>query len=386
MSDKNFKVFMLIKILVLLPIFYIAIYFENTFGKRFYTIILIFIVYMILGVIRRKLCNKYSTLFMSFFIDILLIFLLEYNSRFLINYFLHSFYIVIILEASLTLKRDRSSIVGIVAVLISLIKSIMLIYYKSNLANISEMAFFALVNILTLIVTNFAQYNKEEKEKKELLYKELLKAHKKLKEYSDRVEKLTIIEERNRIARDIHDTLGHKMTALIMQLEMSSYMIDENPKKAKQLIEEAKKQAREGLLSIRKVVETLRINDNLSQGIDFIKQMADEFSKKTGTDIKLKIKGNQIKIPSNINTVLYRIIQESLTNAVRHGKATKINIEIVFKENSVNFCIRDNGIGVDNIKEGYGLKGIRERVEHFNGKVKFESRGGFEVKGYLPIS
>ncbi|QIB27272.1 sensor histidine kinase [Caloranaerobacter azorensis] len=386
MSDKNFKVFMLIKILVLLPIFYTAIYFENTFGKRFYTIILIFIVYMILGVIRRKLCNKYSTLFMSFFIDILLIFLLEYNSRFLINYFLHSFYIVIILEASLTLKRDRSLIVGIVAVLISLIKSIMLIYYKSNLANISEMAFFALINILTLIVTNFAQYNKEEKEKKELLYKELLKAHKKLKEYSDRVERLTIIEERNRIARDIHDTLGHKMTALIMQLEMSSYMIDENPEKAKQLIEEAKKQAREGLLSIRKVVETLRINDDISQGIDFIKQMADEFSKKTGTDIKFKIKGNQIKIPSNINTVLYRIIQESLTNAVRHGKATKINIEIVFKENSVNFCIRDNGIGVDNIKEGYGLKGIRERVEHFNGKVKFESRGGFEVKGYLPIS
>ncbi|SHH75073.1 Signal transduction histidine kinase [Caloranaerobacter azorensis DSM 13643] len=386
MSDKNFKVFMLIKILVLIPIFYTAIYFENTFSKRFYTIILIFIVYMILGVIRRKLCNKYSTLFMSFFIDILLIFFLEYNSRFLINYFLHSFYIVIILEASLTLKRDRSLIVGIVAVLISLIKSIMLIYYKSNLANISEMAFFALINILTLIVTNFAQYNKEEKEKKELLYKELLKAHKKLKEYSDRVEKLTIIEERNRIARDIHDTLGHKMTALIMQLEMSSYMIDENPEKAKQLIEEAKKQAREGLLSIRKVVETLRINDDISQGIDFIKQMADEFSKKTGTDIKLKIKGNQIKIPSNISTVLYRIIQESLTNAVRHGKATKINIEIVFRENSVNFCIRDNGIGVHNIKEGYGLKGIRERVEHFNGKVKFESRGGFEVKGYLPIS
>ncbi|WP_427338348.1 sensor histidine kinase [Caloranaerobacter sp. DY30410] len=386
MSDKSFKVFMLVKILVLLPIFYTAVYFENTFGKRFYTLILIFIAYIILGVIRRKLCNKYFTLFMSFFIDILLIFLLEHNSRFLINYFLHSFYIVIILEASLTLKRDKSLIISIVAVLVSLIKSIMLIYYKSNLANISEMAFFALINILTLIVTNFAQYNKEEKEKKELLYKELLKAHKKLKEYSDRVERLTIIEERNRIARDIHDTLGHKMTVLIMQLEMSSYMIDENIEKAKQLIEDAKKQAREGLLSIREVVETLRINDNIPQGIDFIKQMTDEFSKKTGTDVELKIKGNQIKIPSNVNTVLYRIVQESLTNAVRHGKASKVDIEIIFKGKSVNFCIKDNGIGADNIKEGYGLKGIRERVEHFNGKVKFESRGGFEVKGYLPIS
>lgn len=386
MSDKSFKVFMLIKILILSLIFYTAVYFENVSGERFYTLILIFIAYIILGVIRRKLCNKYSALFISFFIDILLIFLLEHNSRFLINYFFHSFYIVIILEASLTLKRDKSLLISIITVLVSIIKSIMLIYYKSNLANISEMAFFVLINVLTLIITSFAQYNKEEKEKKELLYKELLKAHKKLKEYADRVERLTIIEERNRIARDIHDTLGHKMTVLIMQLEMSSYMIDEDIEKAKQLIENAKKQAREGLLSIRKVVETLRINENVSRGIDFIKQMVDEFSKKTGSEVELKIKGNQIKMPSNVDIALYRIVQESLTNAVRHGKASKIDVEIVFRENSVNFCIKDNGTGVENIKEGYGLKGMRERVEHLKGKVMFESRDGFEVKGYLPIN
>ena len=77
-----------------------------------------------------------------------------------------------------------------------------------------------MVNVLILVVTGFAQYNKEERERKDILYKELLDAHKKLKQYADEVNRLSVVDERNRIARDIHDTLGHNMTALIMQLQM----------------------------------------------------------------------------------------------------------------------------------------------------------------------
>ena len=80
------------------------------------------------------------------------------------------------------------------------------------------MFFFLMVNILILIIAAFARKTKEEKEKKDILYRELLDTHKKLKEYTDELNRLSVIEERTKIARDIHDTLGHNITALIMQL------------------------------------------------------------------------------------------------------------------------------------------------------------------------
>jgi signal transduction histidine kinase len=193
----------LIKIVFLMPIFYMAVYFENVSGIRLYRLTGIFVLYIILGILRKLFYKKELLLSISFLIDILLVFLLEHNSRFLINYFFHSFYIVILLEVSLTLKRDKSLVISIITVGVSLVKYILLISYDNNLANLSQIAFFILVNALILVIVNFAQYNKEEKEKKDILYSELLSTHKKLREYSEKIEALAVIEERNRIARDI---------------------------------------------------------------------------------------------------------------------------------------------------------------------------------------
>lgn len=383
MSQRRRGLFNLIKTIFLLLLFYLAVYFENASENRLYVLVAIFTAYIILGVIRRFFYHKSTLLCLSFLVDIALVFFLEHNSRFLINYFFHSFYIVILLEVSLTLKRDKSLVISIITVGVSLVKYILLISYNDNLANLSQMAFFILVNALILVIANFAQYNKEEKEKKDLLYRELLSTHKKLKEYAEKIEALAVIEERNRIARDIHDTLGHNMTSLIMKMEMSSHMMDEDMDKAKELLESAKRMARDGLLSVRRVVETLRVEETVEK-TNSIRELVDKFATAAGIEIGLEIVGKPTQIHANTDTILYRIIQEALTNAVRHGKADNVKVDIKYSDKYIEFFIKDNGIGVENIKEGYGLKGMKERVDSLNGKVEFESKNGFIVKGHLP--
>jgi signal transduction histidine kinase len=311
------------------------------------------------------------------------VFTLEINSRLLINYFFHSFYIVILLEAALTLSLKSGIIIGAAAVLVSLIKYVYLIYYKFNLSNVSQLAFFLMLNGLILVIAGFAQLNKEEKERTDILYKELLDTHRQLKQYTDEVNRLTVVEERNRIARDLHDTLGHNMTALIMQLQMAEHLLNEDTPKAESLLLESTKTAKESLTGIRAVVETLRGSSTAQATAGTIKRLVDDFSVKTGVDIQLYIEGENVLQDSAANIAAYHIIQEAITNAVRHGKAGRIFVNLDYSNDSVRFKVSDNGRGAETIKEGYGLKGIRERVEAFGGEVEFGNDEGFYIKGIL---
>ncbi|NLJ57331.1 MAG: sensor histidine kinase [Tissierellia bacterium] len=270
---------------------------------------------------------------------------------------------------------------GIVTVTISMIKYIYLLYYKFNLSNLSQMLFFLLVNMLMLIIAAFAQHTKEEKQKKDLLYRELLNTHKQLKEYTHELKRLSLIEERNRIARDIHDTLGHNMTALIMQLQMAEHYAQKDLNKSTEIINNSIKTARESLTAIREVVETLRGKESLSPKI-VIETLVNEFSEKTAVEINLNIAGEIIN-SHPANSALYHILQEGMTNAVRHGKARKIWINLTYSTNSIKFRIKDNGEGAIALVEGFGMKGIRERVESLGGRVEFKSQKGFAIDGTI---
>ncbi len=214
---KNKKLLYIIKMIIFILLFLSALYFENAQQQRLILLFIIFILFLV-GNIAKYYIKTQNKLFILFLIDTALIYIIESNSRLLINYFFHSFYMIIFLEASLTLQLKKGIAIGIITVIISMIKYVYLIYYKFNLSNVSQMFFFLMVNILILIIAAFARKTKEEKEKKDILYRELLDTHKKLKEYTDELNRLSVIEERTKIARDIHDTLGHNITALIMQL------------------------------------------------------------------------------------------------------------------------------------------------------------------------
>lgn len=380
----NKKMFFIIKFVVLIILFLSALYFENAQQQRLLILIAVFL-FFILNNFAKYFVDKKSKLYcILFIVDLALIYILEVNSRLLINYFLHSFYIIILLEASITLEVKKGIIIGAITTVVSMIKFIYLTYFKFNLSTISQMVFFLLINILILTIALFAQYNRQEREKKDLLYKELLDTHKKLKEYIDEVQRLSVIEERNRIARDIHDNLGHNMTALIMQLQMADHYLQSDSTKSQELLANSIQTAKDSLKSIREVVETLRGKATSLSPDKAIKVLVEEFSEKTGTKIDLKIEG-KVNINQEASNALYHILQEGLTNAVRHGNASKIWVELIYSDQSIKFSIKDNGKGAENIKEGYGMKGIKERVDALNGKVEFKSENGFIINGIIGV-
>ena len=381
--EKERRLFNIIKTILLTILFCTAVYFENAQQQRLYVLVGIFALYLAAGFGRGMISRDSALYHLSFIVDILLVYALEYNSRLLINYFFHSFYVVILLESSILLGLRRGIAIGAAVVLVSLIKYIYLIYYKFNLSNVSQLAFFLMVNVLILVIAGFAQHNKEEKERKDILYKELLDAHRQLKQYTDEVNRLTVVEERNRIARDIHDSLGHNMTALIMQLQMAEHLLKEDVPKTEGLLANSVRTAKDSLAGIREVVETLRGAGTALAPAESIKKMVSEFSVKTGVEIGLDINGETAMQDSAANVALYRIIQEAITNAVRHGKATRIAVSLDCFGDSITFCVKDNGSGAETVKEGYGLKGIRERAEAFGGKVEFGAGDGFYIKGTL---
>ncbi len=385
MNNNKLKIFIILKLIILSTIFYGGIYFENAQSSRLLNLTIIFVFYIIVGLLRNFLFKNKKLYKLSFILDIMLIYFLEHNSRFLINYFFHSFYIVVLLEISLFLNKRSSIYIGITTVIISLIKYLTLIYYRPNLKNISEMAFFTLINTFVLVVTNLSQYYKSEKEDKEELYKELLKAHRELREYANEIEKLTIVKERNRIARDLHDTLGHSITGTIMEMEMAYHLLEEDSKGSKELISKSIISMRDGLKKIREVVETLKNHDNISVGLNSIEKLIDDFSNKTKVNIKLNVKGKVVKTRPSINIVIYRTIQEALTNSVRHGCASNVIIELIYLEDKIEFFIRDNGKGCEFINKGHGLKGMKERITDVKGQVKFSSKQGFIIEGCLPL-
>ncbi len=379
--EKN-KWFCILKILILSILFILAAYFENAQQQRLFILISVFLLFIANNILKYFINEKGRFYFALFAVDLVLIYILETNSRLLINYFLHSFYIILLFEAAVTLEIKHGIIIGIADILVSMVKFIYLTYFRFNLSSISQMVFFFTISILILIVAIFAQHNRQEKEKKDMLYRELLDAHKKLKEYTDEVQRLSAVEERNRIARDIHDNLGHSMTALIMQLQMAEHYLMTDSPKAQELIADSVKAAKDNLSGIREVVETLRGAGQSSSPAAALREVAEKFSESTGTAIDLKIEGT---MPDNqkIFNAIYHILQEAMTNAVRHGKASEISAEINYLDDVVRFVIRDNGRGTDDIAEGYGMRGIRERVKELNGDVEFKSENGFIVSGYL---
>ena len=378
---KNKKLLNIIKVIIFILLFLSALYFENAHQQRLIVLIVIFALFLVNNITKYYIKTQ-NKLFMSFLIDIVLIYGLEFNSRLLINYFFHSFYIIIFLEASLLLQLKKGITVGIITVIISMIKYAYLIYYKFNLSNVSQMLFFLMVNILILVVAAFAQHTKEENEKKDILYKELLETHKKLKEYTDELNRLSVIEERNKIARDIHDNLGHNMTALIMQLQMVDHYTKIDIVKTKELLNNSLKTARDSLSSIREVVETLRGKESSLSPEKAIKILVEEFSQKTGIKIELKIDG-EVTNNHGANSAIYHILQEGLTNAVRHGKADRILVELKYTNEYIKFYIKDNGQGAYAFIEGYGIKGIKERVSDYDGNVEFASQNGFIIDGII---
>lgn len=258
--------------------------------------------------------------------------------------------------------------------------------YGSILSAFSD----GLLNLLILFahfaVTNFlisfyrtnkklTQALKESDENKQMLEE----AYKQLSETA-------VFEERNRIARDIHDNAGHSMTAVIMQTEAAKLIIDTDPQEAKNKIISANIQAKNALEQMRESVHLLA-GRNASVTL---KEELEEIVAQTmdGTDIKVRYDIADISLPYVKRRFFANSLKECLANGMRHGGADAFYVEFTADEQFVTLTVSDNGTGLpEDFKEGFGLKGMREKAAGFGGGVVYESEKGegAEVKIALPL-
>ena len=201
-----------------------------------------------------------------------------------------------------------------------------------------------------------------------------------------------ILQERNRIAQEIHDTLAQGFTGIAIQLEAASALLDKTPRDARGHIDRAQGLARQSLAEARRSVLALRPGIlDIEDLPGAFRHLVEEVAAGAPARVELQVKGEPINLPSETDAELLRIGQEALTNALNHSRASKIVVALTFEECLVSLRIRDNGIGFDPtakpFRERLGLSGMRERVERLGGELRISTRPnrGVVVEARVPL-
>lgn len=245
--------------------------------------------------------------------------------------------------------------------------------------------------------TQLAKREREARQRFEALLEELGEAHRRLQAYADQAGQLATTQERNRIAREIHDSLGHYLTIINVQLETAQAFRARDAARADRAIGEAKRLASEALADVRRSVAALRPtaleNVSIRQAIE--QQVAD-FRAHSGLAVELAIEGDEARASQAVGLTLYRVVQEGLTNIRKHAAATSVAIRLSFGPTTAELTIADDGRGLAAAAGpaprpaagGFGLTGLRERLALLGGSLDIGpgERGGTELRASLPCN
>lgn len=196
------------------------------------------------------------------------------------------------------------------------------------------------------------------------------------------LEEIYTNKERNRISRDIHDSVGHRLSAIIIQLSAIEKIAKIDGDKAAELSGNLRNYATEALNDIRRVLRRIKPqNVDKDELITLIQEIINQNSKLTGLDIKFKFSSKRYSIPNNIEEVFLNAVREFISNSIKHGKASLIYINLFYKEDEIILSMRDNGIGSEKIVKGIGLTALEERIKENKGSLTIETgeQKGFSV-------
>ena len=202
-------------------------------------------------------------------------------------------------------------------------------------------------------------------------------------------------EERLRVARDLHDVIGHNISLINVQASMGLDLMDSRPEQARAALSAIKSVSKEALEELRTMLTTLRRDDDIAPrspapGLDRLPELI-EFTRAAGLNVELKVTGKPPHLPAAIDLAAYRIIQESLTNVARHAGRARVAVRVTYGGADVRVEIDDDGAAPSGrtvaIGTGSGITGMRERATALGGDLSagFRLGGGFRVSARLPV-
>jgi len=205
-------------------------------------------------------------------------------------------------------------------------------------------------------------------------------------DYAFSIMEQSVEKERNRITREIHDVVGYVLTTLRMSLEVAIDLVRDGPEELRELLTQSRDHAQNGLTESRQVLRDLR-NFRVTgpKGLQALVKLVQAFSSATGISVQTAYGNAALSYGDRIDRVLFRIVQESMTNSFRHGKATEIRIQLWQQDRVLLLNIADNGIGCATIVEGIGFSGMKERLSKINGSVRYSGLNGFTLYVEIPL-
>ena len=235
-----------------------------------------------------------------------------------------------------------------------------------------------LLYLVPLIVSILAERERQQ-------HARLEKAHQRLRRHAAAMEQLAVSRERNRMARDLHDTLAHSLSALTVQLEALRTLMINDPTAARAAVDDIAELARRGLEESRKAIQALRTGPVETLGLTgALREEIQALQTRTGVQASLSTAGEESLLTPEEAHALYRIAEEALSNVERHADARQVDVRLDCGADRIDLVIRDDGTGFDLAAvdlERYGLTGIRERAAMIGASVEVNSRpgGGTEV-------
>jgi signal transduction histidine kinase len=230
----------------------------------------------------------------------------------------------------------------------------------------------------------------EARRESERLLAELQDAHEQLRTYAERVEELAVVEERNRLAREMHDTLGHRLTVAAVQLEGAQRLCPQDPERAAGMVGTVREQVRGALSELRQTVAKLRQPLEVDLQLrSALSRLARHYEAATGLTVHLMLPEESTDLPDTHRLALFRTAQEALTNVQRHAEAREVWLQLAQHGATITLLVSDNGKGIQPADEdgGFGLRGLNERAAQLGGEFFLEPRpgGGTQLSISLPL-
>lgn len=243
-----------------------------------------------------------------------------------------------------------------------------------------EMILFILYMVL------FISQQTSEKQEILNLNQQLQQANEQLRIYAEESAHTAQVQERNRLAREIHDTLGHVLTGITAGADACIQMMDDSPEMARHQMELIADTARNGMNDVRRSVKALRPDslekENLSGALN---KMCTSMAQSSGAQIQLEESLAGLTLSQDEEDCVYRTVQEGITNAIRHGHATRVQVRCHIEDGVLEVSVRDNGIGCKSVTPGFGLQHMQERMLMLGGTFWYENSDGFCIRAEIPL-
>ena len=204
--------------------------------------------------------------------------------------------------------------------------------------------------------------------------------------------RLAVAEERARIARELHDVVGHSVSVMTVQASAVRRLLKPEQEREREALLIVEQTGREAMAEMRRMVGVLRRPEEApalapQPSLEHLEKLVDQ-AREAGLPVTLKVEGEAVKLPAGVDLTAYRLVQEGLTNALKHARARKAEVLVRYEGGNVELTVTDDGTGDGGGDSGgHGLVGMRERITVYGGELEAGPRpeGGFRLKARLPL-